>query len=208
MAIKFDFYRTPTAPGEVKEGNEKYHARVVGGRTVDLDAIIPHIQQRCTLSKGDIVAVVNELGVELENQLCEGNHFYLPGFGYFSLSLTAPKDVNPTDSHSQHIQIKKVEFRADQHLKDSLKQNAKFKRSEVKHHSSMLSDEEVEQLLRDAFRETPYLSRPDFSELTGFTRMTAQRHLDRLVEAGKILKKGSLHFPTYQPTTKFMKEEH
>ncbi len=205
MAIKFDFYRSPSPLGG---SAEKYHARVVGGKTVDLETIIPLIQQRCTLSKGDITAVVDELGVELVKQLCEGNHLYLPGFGYFSLSLTAPKEANPADTRSHHIQIKKVEFRADQNLKDELTRKAKFIRSEVKHHSTMMSDEEVEQLLREAFRETPYLSRPDISELTGLTRMTAQRQLDRLVEAGKILKKGSLRFPTYQPTSKFMNEDH
>ena len=205
MAIKFDFFRSPSMIGEK---NEKFHARVVGGKTIDLESIIPIIQQRCTLSKGDITAVVDELGVELVKQLCDGNHLYLPGIGYFSLSLNAPKDANPTETHSQHIQIKKVEFRADQQLKDALKKDAKFTRCEVKHHSPMLSDEEVEHLLRETFRETPYLSRPDFSALTGLTRMTAQRQLDRLVEAGKLLKKGSLHFPTYQPTSKFMNEEH
>lgn len=207
MAITFDFYSSPSLPTEGKDAEKKYYARVVGGRTVDLSSLAPHIQQRCTLTKGDVIAVVNELAAELVNELCEGNHVHLPGIGYFSLSLSAPKDANPTQTHCQHIQIKKVDFRADQSLRDELLQKAKFARSEVKHHSSMLSDEEVERLLRNAFRNTPYMSRPDFSELTGLTRMTAQRQLDRLVAAGKILKKGSVHFPSYQPAPSFMEED-
>lgn len=206
MAITFDFYRTPPAQGEEKDVKEKYYARVVGGKTVDLETMIPHIQQRSTLSKGDISAVVDEIGVELLNQLCEGNHVYLPGIGYFSLSLSAPKEANPAETHNQHIQVKKVEFRADQQLKDALKEKAKFKRSELKHHSSTLSDEAIEQLLRDAFRETPYVSRPDFAELSGLTRTTSQRQLDRLIEEGKLIKRGSFRFPTYHPTDKLLKK--
>lgn len=205
MAIKFDFYRTPPIPGEVKDAKEQYYARVVGGQTVDMDHMIPHIQQRCTLSKGDITAVIDELGVELVNQLCDGNHVYFPGIGYFSLSLSAPKDSDPVHTHNQHIRIKKVEFRADQHLKDALKEQAKFKRAEVKQRQVMLSDEEIEQLLRDAFRETPYLSRPDFAELTGLSRAMSQQFLNRLISEGKVVKKGSFRFPTYHPTPMFMR---
>ena len=207
MAIKYDFYRTPPARGEGEDAKEKYYARVVGGKTVEMDTIVPHIQQRCTLAKGDVTAVVDELGVEIVNQLCEGNHVYLPGIGYFSLSLSAPQDASPDVTHSQQIHVKKIEFRADQQLKEAVKEKANFKRSQVKNHSTMLSDEEIEHLLRKTFRETPYLSRPEFCALTGLSRMTAQRHLDQLVEAGKVLKKGSFRCYSYQPTTKFMNED-
>lgn len=206
MAITFDFYRTPSASGKSKDASENYHARVVGGTTVGLDSLVSRIQQRCTLSKGDITAAVDELSTELVNELSNGNHVYLPGIGYFSLSLSAPKNACPEQTHNQHIQVKKVEFRADQHLKDALKERATFRRSPLKHHSAVLSEEEIERKLCDTFNEVPYLSRPDFAKLTGLTRMTAQRQLDRFVEAGKMVKKGSPHFPMYLPTKKLMKD--
>ena len=207
MAITFDFYRSPASSEQEQEAEPKYHARVVGGQTIGMESLVHHIQQRSTLSKGDIAAVIDELGVELVNELCDGNRIYLPGIGYFSLTLSAPQQANPKQTHNQHIRIKKVEFRADQHLKDQLKEKAAFQRSTNKRHSASISDEKVIKLLREAFHETPYLSRPDFAELCGFTRMTAQRHLDQLIKEGKIVKKGSPRFPIYEPAPDFMKAE-
>ena len=205
MAITFDFYRSPSTNEEEKETKVKYHARVTGGQTVGMESVVHHIQQRSTLSKGDVAAVIEELGVELVNELCNGNRVYFPGIGYFSLILSAPQNANPKQTHNQSIQIKKVEFRADQNLKDQLKEKATFKRTVEKHHSATLSEDKIENLLREAFHDTPYLSRPDFAELCGFTRMTAQRHLDQLIKDGKIQKKGSPRFPIYEPTLEFMK---
>lgn len=206
MAIKFDYYHIPPTFGEEKD-SKRYYARVVGGQTVDVEAMAPQIQTSSALSKGDVIHAVEALATEIQHQLSEGNHVYLPGIGYFSLSLSAPKDADPEKTHSQQIKIKKVEFRADQRLKDALNEKASFKRSEVKHHSNKLSDVEVEHMLREAFIKNPYIYRSDFAEMGGLTRATSQRYLNKLIQEGKIVKKGSQRFPTYHPTPEFMKEE-
>ena len=71
MPILFDFYASPSNPE--KEEKEKYHARVVRSHTVDINDIVNNISKRCTLSKGDIRAVLDELGDELVYNLCEGD---------------------------------------------------------------------------------------------------------------------------------------
>ena len=136
MPILFDFYVSPSDSG--KGEKEKYHARVVRSHTVQIDDIVNNISKRCTLSKGDIRAVLDELGDEIVYNLCEGNRVYLPGIGYFYLSLSTPKEADPKTTRSQSIGIKAVEFRADSVLKTSLENHAKFERSDIKVHSSTL----------------------------------------------------------------------
>lgn len=201
MPILFDFYTSPSDPE--KEEKEKYHARVVRSHTVQIDDIVNNISKRCTLSKGDIRAVLDELGDELVYNLCEGDRIYLPGIGYFYLSLSAPKDANPKITRSQNIGIKAVEFRADSILKNSLESHAKFERSDIKVHSSRLDSYEIDTLLVDYFHKNEFLTRSKFEKLCGFTKTTAQRHLQRLVDESKLVNVNTRHNPIYKPAKGF-----
>lgn len=201
MTILFDFYTSPSSPE--KEEKEKYHARVVRSHTVQIDDIVNNISKRCTLSKGDIRAVLDELGDELVYNLCEGDRIYLPGIGYFYLSLSAPKEADPKTTRAQSIGIKAVEFRADSILKNSLESHAKFERSDIKVHSSRLDIYETDALLEDYFHKNEFLTRIKFEKLCCFTKTTAQRHLQRLVNEGRLVNVNTRHNPIYKPAKGF-----
>lgn len=201
MPILFDFYVSPSNSG--KGEKEKYHARVVRSHTVRIDDIVNNISKRCTLSKGDIRAVLDELGDELVYNLCEGDRVCLPGIGYFYLSLSAPKDTNPKTTRSQNIGIKAVEFRADSILKNSLESHAQFERSDIKVHSSRLESYEIDTLLVDYLHKNEFLTRIKFEKLCGFTKTTAQRHLQRLVDESKLVNVNTRHNPIYKPAKGF-----
>lgn len=201
MPILFDFYVSPS--DSEKEEKEKYHARVVRSHTVQIDDIVNNISKRCTLSKGDIRAVLDELGDELVYNLCEGDRIYLPGIGYFYLSLSAPKDANPKTTRSQNIGIKAVEFRADSILKKGLENHAKLERSDIKVHSPRLDSYEIDTLLVDYFHKNEFLTRIKFEKLCGFTKTTAQRHLQRLLNEGRLVNVNTRHNPIYKPTKGF-----
>lgn len=201
MPILFDFYASPS--DSEKGEKEKYHARVVRSHTVRIDDIVNNISKRCTLSKGDIRAVLDELGDELVYNLCEGNRVYLPGIGYFYLSLSAPKDANPKTTRSQNIGIKAVEFRADSILKKGLENHAKLERSDIKVHSPRLDSYEIDALLVDYFYENEFLTRTKFERLCGFTKTTAQRHLQRLMDEGRLVNVNTRHNPIYKSAKGF-----
>lgn len=201
MPILFDFYVSPS--DSEKEEKEKYHARVVRSHTVQIDDIVNNISKRCTLSKGDIRAVLDELGDEIVYNLCEGNRVYLPGIGYFYLSLSTPKEADPKTTRSQSIGIKAVEFRADSVLKTSLENHAKFERSDIKVHSSRLNIYEIDALLEDYFHKNEFLTRIKFEKLCGFTKTTAQRHLQRLMDEGRLVNVNTRHNPIYKPAKGF-----
>ena len=199
MTIHFDFYRNPNSQKEAEEGSLSYHARVAGSQTIEFDKISERISQRCTLSKGDIQAVIGELSDEMYRILCDGNRVFIPGIGYFYLSLTAPKDTDPKQTRSQSVQIKRIEFRADQELKDKVAAHTNLERIKEKKHSSELSIYEVDSLLIDYFEENSFLTRERFAELCQFTKSTACRHLKRLVAEGRLKNTNTPHNPIYEP---------
>ena len=199
MSIHFDFYRNPNTQDTDKEDTVKYHARVVGSQTIEFDQIVNHISQRCTLSKGDIQAVIGELSDELVCILGEGNRASIPGIGYFSLSLAVPKDAQPTQTRSHSVQIKHIEYRADQQLKKKMVERASFERIREKKHSASLSIYEIDALLIDYFEENQLMNRQQFADLCHFTKITACRHLKRLVAEGRLKNVNTLHSPIYEP---------
>ena len=200
MAILFDYYETPVPKKEGGKQPVQYHARVVGGRTVGIDTFARHISQRCTLTKADVSAVLIELVRELVNVLCDGNRLSLPGLGYFSLTLTAPKDCSPNHVVTHNLGIKHVEFRADQSLKDELRAHASFELVGIKRHSKSLSSNDMERLLKHYFEKNQYLRRRDMELLCQFTPSMAKRKLKELEEAKKIKNINTTHYPLYIPT--------
>ena len=200
MAILFDFYHSPSL-GE--ESKQKYHARVVGGQSVDLSDIVQHISQRSTLSKGDIHAVISELSDEIASALLHGDYVTIPGIGNFSLSLQAPKDANPKKTHAQNINIKRIEFRADFQLKQRLKSEAVFERCQEKMHSAHINSYEIDSFLIDYFKEHAFITRKGFENLCHFTRSTASRHLKRLLNEGKLINTNTQRNPIFEPAKGF-----
>ena len=203
MAILFDFYHSPSTEEIGEEKQEKFHARVVGGQPVDLSDSVHHISQRCTLTKGDIQAVISELSDEIGNALLHGDYVTIPGIGNFSLSLQAPKDADPQKTHAQNIGIKRVEFRADYQLKQRLKREAVFERSREKTHSAHISIYEIDALLIDYFEEHAFITRKGFENLCHLTRSTATRHLKRLLDEGRLINTNTPRNPTFEPAKGF-----
>ncbi len=197
MPIHFDFYTSPNS--ENTPDGKKYHARVVGGRTIEEKEIVDVIQYRSSLTTGDIKAVLSELHSELVTKLLDGNRVHLPGIGYFYLSLSAPKDADPEHTHSQSVKVKGIEFRADQKLKDEILLKAELTRARNKNHSSSMDIYEVDALLIDYFAEHNVITRKQLEVLCGFTTSTAQAHLRRLVKEGRLVNINNRQYPIYEP---------
>ena len=197
MAIEFDIYPSPTVSEE--DGKTTYHARVTNSETIATSEIAQNIHKRCTLTMSDIKAVLSELHDELVFHLCNGNSVHLEGIGYFRLTLSAPKDITPTNMHRQNISIKAVDFRADTSLKKDLAEKAQFKRTEHKHRSASLDIYEIDALLVDYFETNQYLTRRRYEQICDFTPSTAARPLKRLLDEGRLKNTNTKQSPVYEP---------
>lgn len=203
MSIQYDFYNTPSPEGIADEKQPRYHARAVAKITVDTEYIARQIHERSTLSKGDIMAVISELRDAIKQNLLEGNNVNLNGLGVYSLTLSAPTDAEPKNTHAQNIAVKRIEFRADRKLRKEVMAEARFERSRNKSHSAHISIYEIDALLVDYFEENSYITRQRFEELCKLTKNTALRHLKRLVEEGRLRNTNTSRNPNYEPVKGF-----
>ena len=196
MSILYDLYASPNSEAN-EESIPRYHARVVNRQTLDPDTLVDRICERSTLGRGDVLALFKELSHEMRQQLLAGNAVTLPNLGTFSLSLHAPADANPTTSRAEHIQVKRIEFRADNQLRTNILHAATFERSANKTHSASLTNEEVNKLVGSYLKEHPFITRKTLSELCHFTKGTALNQIRRLVNEGILVNSNTPHQPIY-----------
>ena len=195
MAIQFEFYKTPD-PSDAEE--TKYHARAVTTHTVDTNKIIEEINERASLTPGDVKAALRALSDLIALHLSESRRVHLEGIGYFQPTLKYVKEINPHKTRAQSIWFKSVKFRADNDLKMKLK-NVATERSMIRRHSAGLTPKQIDKKLTTFFQENEFLTRKLFEELCGMTRTTAAREIRRLKGEGKIKNINTRQQPFYIP---------
>ena len=195
MAIKFEFYQSPNPTGSKKK---RYHARVVSNKPVNTDELAEEIHAGCTLTVADIKATIISLSHKMAEHLCNGEKVHIDGIGYFQPTLKCPETRTPSATRAQQVRFKSVKFRADIKLTDQVK-TAHTERSQVKRHSAVLSDIEIDMKLTEYFLTNPVITRRDMERLCRFTTSTAGRHMVRLVKENKLKNINTYRNPIYVP---------
>lgn len=200
MAVEYDLYQTPVPGDREQEGS--YHARVINRKTTDTAELAKEIHSRCSLTAGDVKATLEELSEVIAEKLADGERVHIKGLGYFQMVLQCSAVSNPKEVRAESVRFKSVSFRPEIELKKTLAATT-FQRASVKRHSKKLSEEEVEIILEKLFGENEYMTRAELEQKCHFTRSEAIRRLNRLLEEGKLIKKGYKNAPIYFPAPGF-----
>ena len=104
--------------------------------------------------------------------------------------------THSTKSKWLKMELKTIGFRPDARLRRELV-GAKASRSKYARHSEPLSEVEIDMRLKEYFAEHDVMLRYDFQEACSMTRTTANRHLRRLQEEGKLRNIGKRMQPIY-----------
>ena len=94
------------------------------------------------------------------------------------------------------MELKTIGFRSDARLRGELV-GVKASRSKYARHSESLSEVEIDMRLKEYFADHDVMLRYDFQEVCCMTRTTANRHLRRLLEEGKLKNIGKRMQPIY-----------
>lgn len=204
MPAKYDFYKNPSA-GE--DGNEtRYHARIVGGKTLSTEELAGIIHTRCSLTTSDVYGALTALAEVIVEELKEGNQIHLDKIGYLKATVTCPQIQSSHEIRAESLRFKSVAFRPEASLKQALKTMA-FERVQQKRHSSEWTNEEIEAMLTRHFARHETLTSLDFQQICQYTRSTANRHLLRLKQAGKLLNVGFKKAAIYRPAPGYFGKE-
>lgn len=195
MAILYDWYENP---GESDDSEEKgLHPRIFLNGKVGTDKLCRMIHGRSSLSVGDVKNAFEMLAQICGEELREGREVHIEGLGYFAPILRSTQKVTRnTKNKWSKMELKTIGFRPDARLRGELV-GAKASRSKYARHSESLSEVEIDMRLKEYFADHDVMLRYDFQEVCCMTRTTANRHLRRLLEEGKLRNIGKRMQPIY-----------
>lgn len=195
MAILYDWYEDP---GESDDSEEKgLHPRIFLNGKVGTDKLCRMIHGRSSLSVGDVKNAFEMLAQICGEELREGREVHIEGLGYFAPILRSTQKVTrSTKNKWSKMELKTIGFRPDARLRGELV-GAKASRSKYARHSESLSEVEIDMRLKEYFADHDVMLRYDFQEVCCMTRTTANRHLRRLLEEGKLKNIGKRMQPIY-----------
>lgn len=196
MSLHYEFYRNPQSD---KEEQGTYHPRVVTTGKVDTEQLARDIQQECSLTRSDVKAMLAALADKMAQYLSEGKRVYLEDIGYFKVNLQSNQEITAIDDKGVgKVLFKSISFRADERLKKAMKRT-KIHRSNLKQHSMLMSEEQIEAKLTEYFATNPVITRRQFQFLCQLLKPTACRIIKRLADEGKLKNIASKRNPVYMP---------
>lgn len=195
MAILYDWYENPSESDDSEE--KGLHPRIFLNGKVGTDKLCRMIHGRSSLSVGDVKNAFEMLAQICGEELREGREVHIEGLGYFAPILRSTQKVTrSTKNKWSKMELKTIGFRPDARLRGELV-GAKASRSKYARHSESLSEVEIDMRLKEYFADHDVMLRYDFQEVCCMTRTTANRHLRRLLEEGKLRNIGKRMQPIY-----------
>lgn len=79
MSVTFDFHKSSLPNREGEE--ERYHARAIPRQTTSFNDLGEYVSDSCTLTTGDVKAVIDALAKLMVSELKLGNRFHIEGIG-------------------------------------------------------------------------------------------------------------------------------
>lgn len=197
MAILFDWYENPKTKD--KQGEElTLHPRIKLNGSTTTDELRRHIQEYCSLTETDVLAVLDALSHFVGRELGEGRQVHLDGIGYFVPTLTCTEPVTlETKRKSTKVKLKNITFRPDKALRSEIGV-LKVKPLKLRNLTKKrLTDDEVKQKVVNYLRKNEFITRSVVQSICGMTRTTATRQIRRLCEENVLVNKGLQKQPIY-----------
>ena len=129
MDLKYDVYTITNAEGS---GEERKYVRLKQYEAMTAHELEATIQQRCSLTKGDVAAVLSELHDIVVSEFSMGRRVYIPELGYFSLAvnLEMPADKPNKKITGKEVRLRGINFRPEAGLLREIDRNIHFVRSQ------------------------------------------------------------------------------
>lgn len=196
MSIKYEIHSIKNSQGTGKEHNV---ARIFEREPMTAERLKSHIQDSCSLTKGDIEATLSALREHMIYELSHGNRFYIPYIGYFSLSvdLNMPEDKPINKVHGDYISVCDIKFRPDAAMLQEGKSYVRFERADFSSKSSKYTEDEMLYKIKAFLATNHCINRRDIELQFGLRQSAALRWLKHFVEIGVLKKDGAINSPVY-----------
>lgn len=187
MSAQYDLLRSPDAKstGEL----QPLYPRIVSKGTIDTQTLVREISEASSFTEGDLQGVIVALTEKIAYYLSEGYHVQLGEMGYFSSSLKSRLVMDKKEIRATSIYFDNVNFRASiwfrRHCAGRV-ERAKFGFRQ----SSEITEEVRLARLNKFLDQKHFITRREYTCLTGLLKGKALRELNALVESGVLDTKG------------------
>lgn len=196
MSIKYEIQSIKNSQGT---GEERHFARIFEGIPMSAEQLESHIQTSCSLTKGDVEATLSALRENMIRELSQGNRFYIPTIGYFSLSvdLDMPKDRPVDKARADYISVRNIKFRPDASMLKKVKMNTRFERAKFSTKSKATTEEIMLKKIKEYLSTNCCINRRTMETLFGLRQNAALKWLKHFTEIGVLRKEGAVNSPVY-----------
>lgn len=196
MELKYDIYALQNAEGT---GEERKFVKLMQQEPMGADELARRIEERCSLTKGDVKAVLSALRDCAVQEMSGGKRFYVPELGYFSLAVGLEKNDDAEDKkiRGNDIRLRGITFRPEQQLVREIGRRISFVRSKYTSQSVKYTEDELWSKLTEYFKTTRLLTSRAMQKEFGLTQYSAQKWLNLFVTKGLLTKEGTRHSPVY-----------
>ena len=165
----------------------------------ELLQIEQHIEQACSLTRGDVQAVMTSLHDLIVTELSQGARFYLPQVGYLSLSVTTelPEGKSMDKVTGNNIRLRNINFKPTAELLNEVGRNVRFERSKYTTKSRRYTEEQLWDKIVAFIKEHDYICRRDMEYHFSLRQQTALKWLKHFTEKGLLVKEGARNAPIY-----------
>lgn len=196
MSIKYEIHSIKNSKGT---GEEQEFVRIFENPSQTDQQLENHIQDNCSLTKGDVRATLIALRDSMIHELSHGNRFHIPEIGYFSLAvdLDMPDDKPMDNVRGDYISVRNIKFRPDAELLSEVKGNARFERAKFSSKSRQYTEEELLARIKEYLAANNCITRRDLELNFGLRQSAALKCLKHFTEIGILKKEGARNSPVY-----------
>lgn len=187
MAATYDLRENPNPK---KDGNKQsLHPRIVSKGTIPSRELLEEISSGTTFNVGELEGALSALAERISLHLKNGYNVELGNLGYFSAKLKARPVMEKDEIRSASVEFDNVNFRASawfkKHTRGTVERSNRGFQTSAK-----LSEEERKDLLEKYLNENTYITRTDYTRLTGLLKNNAMKDLKEFVSQGILVTSG------------------
>lgn len=196
MSIKYEVQHIENVVGS---GEARPFIRLHQGAAMTTKQLADKVAESSTLTPADVKAVMSELCHYAKEELKSGNRFYLPEIGYLSLSVgnTPPDKLPHGKITGKDIYVRNIDFKPEAKFLNEIKREVSFEKSHYVSKSVNYIEDDLWQKVVAYLTENRYITRRIMGIVFGLSKYKAAQWLERFVEDGRLIKRGTSHQPLF-----------
>lgn len=198
MAVQYELFENPAAGR--KDGEHLLHPRFIPSGRTDRKMLCEKMAAGTTFNSGELAGMLQRLEDVVLQELGSGNIVELGGLGTLSLTLKSPSVSQRNEIRSASVEVSALKLRTSRRMKARMGA-FRIERKPDSWQSTPLDEAGRDRMLADFFASNPFMNSREYQQMRHCKYGMAIRELNRLVEEGKLERRGSRASSVYVPAT-------